>query len=125
MHFTIIVFLFLPFFCSCTSAAAPRSTKKTEKFYQNKWCAERSGQTEVRLDDGTRVDCLTNEFAIEVEFAHKWAESVGQSLYYSIKTGKQPGVLLILESPEDKRFLTRLQIVATKNNITIWPITAE
>ncbi|MFH1027609.1 MAG: hypothetical protein V1791_06370 [Pseudomonadota bacterium] len=35
-------------------------------------------------------------YAVEVEYAHKWAEAIGQSLYYSRMTGKKPGVVLIM-----------------------------
>jgi len=44
-----------------------------EKFYQDLWCADR-GQVEVRLEDGTRVDCLTECMAVEIDFAssNKW-----------------------------------------------------
>lgn len=77
------------------------------------------GRIEVRLDDGTRVDCLTSEYAVEVEFAQKWAESIGQSLYYAERTGKKPGVLLIM-GKDDQRYLTRLETVAVKSNIKVW-----
>jgi len=32
-----------------------------------------------------------SEEAIEIDFAEKWAESIGQSLYYSIQTGRRTG----------------------------------
>ncbi len=70
-----------------------------EKYYQQQWCSAQGGVAEYRLDDGTRVDCLTDTHAVEVDFARKWAESIGQALYYGLQTGKRPGVLLILESP--------------------------
>lgn len=92
-----------------------------EKYYQNQWCAEHNGATEYVLEDRTRVDCLTDTHAIEFDFAPKWAESVGQSLYYALKTGKKPGVVLILEKPEkDTRHLRRLKALAKKYNITVW-----
>jgi hypothetical protein len=34
-----------------------------EKYYQEKWCAEQSGKTEVVLPDRTRCDCLTKTHA--------------------------------------------------------------
>jgi len=51
----------------------------------------RGGAVEHRLHDGTRVDILTATHAIEADWSHKWAEAVGQSLYYSLITGKKPG----------------------------------
>ena len=94
----------------------------SEKFYQEQWCVEHSGVMEYRLDDRTRVDCLTDEYAIEFDFAAKWAESVGQSLYYALMTGKRPGVVLIMEGDDDDRFLDRLNSLAVKYNIKVWTV---
>lgn len=74
------------------------------------------------LDDGTRVDCLLLDYAVEFDFAEKWAESIGQSLYYSEKTNRKPGVVLILESQKDNKYLKRLQKVAEEHGITVWTI---
>lgn len=41
---------------------------------------------EYVLPDRTRVDCLTDEYAIEIEFAENWAESIGQAMYSQIGT---------------------------------------
>lgn len=91
-----------------------------EKDYQIPWCAEHNGELEVVLDDGARVDCLTAIHAVEFDFAHKWAESIGQSLYYAIKTGKKPGVVLIMDTKTDKRYFARLKEVARRHGITVW-----
>ena len=40
---------------------------------------------EVVMKDGTRCDILTSTHAIEVDFAKKWAEAIGQSLNYASK----------------------------------------
>lgn len=66
------------------------------------------GEIEYVLSDKTRVDCLTHVHAIEVDFAHKWYEAVGQSLFYSLHTGKRAGILLILEKPDDYKYFIRL-----------------
>jgi len=96
-----------------------------EKVYQNKFCSEIKGTTEFYLLDKTRVDCLTDNYAIEAEFAPKVYESIGQSLYYSVKTGKQAGILLILEQPSDQTYLNRLIPVANKYGIKIWTISPK
>lgn len=94
-----------------------------EKVYQKVFCDHINGETEFVLQDKTRVDCLSNEYAIEVDFASKWHESIGQSLYYAIATNKKAGVLLILEDEKrDARYLKRLKKVATTNHINIWTI---
>ena len=43
---------------------------------------------EVVMKDCTRCDILTATHAIEVDFARKWAEAIGQSLNYAMHTGK-------------------------------------
>ena len=78
---------------------------------------------EYVLSDRTRIDCLTEVYAVEVDFASKWAEAVGQALYYSIMTERRPGVVLIVETPRDLRYLERLHTIADRFNITIWVIT--
>jgi hypothetical protein len=88
-----------------------------ESYYQEKYCW---GEMEFVLPDKARVDCLTENFAMEYDFAKKWAESIGQALYYSRVTGKQPAVTLIVEKGKDQRYLKRF-IEATKGlNITLF-----
>lgn len=79
-----------------------------EKWYQEKWCTEQGGQAEVVLSDNTRADCITATHAIEHDFGPKWAEAIGQALYYSLQTGKRAGIVLILEKPEDRKYWIRL-----------------
>jgi len=102
-----------------------RSDKKkhNEKYYQTELCNELGGVMEQSLLDGTRIDCLTDEYAIEVDFSKKWAESVGQSLYYAEMTGKKPAVgFIVAESKTEKRQLTRLWILTKKYDIKIFKI---
>ncbi|MFZ5770524.1 MAG: hypothetical protein ACOY4W_03770 [Thermodesulfobacteriota bacterium] len=96
-----------------------------ESHYQEKWCAEHHGKAEVVLPDKTRADCLTENNAVEVEFGRKWAEAIGQSLYYSFQTGKRAGIVLILEKPQDRKHLLRLNSVINHYNLPIdaWTIT--
>ena len=95
-----------------------------EKDYQKKWCAEHGGRTEVVLDDHTRVDCLTDEYAIEFDFARKWAEAIGQARHYAVKTRKRPGIVLIIEDESEYRFLWRLlnSIRGDRKQWSVWVI---
>ena len=68
-----------------------------EKEYQAAWCSAHNGIMEYKLEDSTRVDCLTSDYAVEFDFASKWAESIGQSLYYAQRTKRKPAVVLIME----------------------------
>lgn len=88
--------------------AAKAAERYPEKYYQAAWCAEQGGQAEVVLADKTRADCLTATHAIEFDFGSKWAEAIGQSLYYSLQTGKRAGIVLILEDQQDRVYWLRL-----------------
>lgn len=92
---------------------------KSEKDYQEEWC---QGKKEYVLSDRTRVDCLTDTHAIEIEFAHKWKEAIGQSLHYSLMTGKKAGIVLIVRERNELKYLSALRKVveANKLNIQIW-----
>jgi len=96
--------------------------KHLEKYYQHQWNILYGGGIESKtLPDGSEVDILTPRYAVEVDFAPKWAESVGQSLYYADRTGMLPCVVLILEHPEkEQEELARLLVLARKYNITVW-----
>ncbi|PHR55833.1 MAG: hypothetical protein COA44_09330 [Arcobacter sp.] len=97
-----------------------------EKVYQEHFCKKFGGITEYRLEDKTRVDCLIQTHAIEVDFAKKWAESIGQSLYYASKTARKPAVLLIMEDEKrDQKYLDRLEHVSKTHNIDIWIINKD
>ena len=85
--------------------ALPLFGKQSERYYQEKFAREIGGQIEVVMKDGTRCDILTATHAIEVDFAKKWAESIGQSLNYAMQTGKRPGVALIVLSPSDNKYI--------------------
>ena len=92
--------------CSSFCFSAPPRTH-TESWYQERWCATR-GQMEVVMLDGSRADCVNATHAVEFDFGHKWAESIGQALNYGAQSGRTPGVVLILEKPGDKRYLRRV-----------------
>lgn len=106
------------------AAAAFAAHQYLEKDYQNKWCKEQKGRTEVIMEDRTRCDCLTDTYSVEFDFANKWAEAVGQSLNYSFKTGKKAGIVLILEEEKDKKYLDRLNamIKEKKLPIKVWSV---
>lgn len=95
---------------------------QVEKYYQDQWCTSDFGRKEVVLWDTTRVDCLAKDYAIEFDFAKKWAESIGQSLYYSKLTGKKPAVALILTAPTDYKYVKRIERL--DNGIKIFLIKA-
>ena len=95
--------------CLLMATAAHAKNKHPERWYQAQACPIIGGEMEVVLDDRTRIDCLTDEYAIEFDFGPKWAEALGQSLFYASKTGKRAGVILILEKPGDLRYKARIE----------------
>ncbi|PLY04752.1 MAG: hypothetical protein C0622_02270 [Desulfuromonas sp.] len=101
---------------------AEAAHRHPEKHYQQQWCDAAGGVTEFVLQDRTRVDCLLDEYAIEFDFANKWAEAIGQALYYGQMTDSRPGVVLILESTDDRRYLERLHVVADQYGIRVWTV---
>ena len=116
--FTILLILMLLIENNATAARLHQ-----EKEYQNVWCTKNHGIQEYMLYDKSRVDCLTQNYAIEFDFASKWGESIGQSLYYAAVTKRSPGVVLIMEDPQrDQKYLNRLNTVAQKHGIKVWTI---
>ena len=97
---------------------------KYEVYYQELWCDEWGGQAEVVLYDRTRVDCLLPDYAVEVKFAPRWAESIGQALYYAEVTNRRPAVLLIVR-PGEHRFLRRWHNAADGLGIRLFTIDYE
>ncbi len=117
----IVYFLFIfVFVTGCFETSSKRHHHK-EKYYQTKFCKKIDGKMEVRLSDKTRIDCLNDSYAVEVDFAKKWAEGIGQALYYADMSGKKPAVALIC-GKKDKRYLKRLEKVATKYHIKVFVI---
>jgi hypothetical protein len=80
-----------------------------EADYVESWCSEKGGIVEYVLPDKTRVDCLLDDYAVEFDFAEKWEEAIGQANLYANETGRDPGVVLIMEDPErDYKYLLLL-----------------
>lgn len=116
----ILLILSIMLLCAATH-------RHPEKFYQEKWCKENNGKTEYVLPDKTRCDCLTETHAVEFDFGEKWAEAIGQSLYYSLQTGKRAGIVLILEEESDYKFWIRLNTTIDhfKIPIDVWLMEGE
>ena len=71
------------------------------------------------MTDGTRCDILTEDYAMEVDFAHKWAEAIGQSLNYARLTGKRAGIVLIIKKNKDENHLDRVFKIIESYNLPI------
>ena len=94
-------------------------TTHPERWYAERAAAEYNGILELRMPDGTRCDIVTERHAIEVEFAPKWKEAIGQSLHYAAQTDLIAGILLILVEPKEERYLTQLREVIDHYDLPI------
>lgn len=104
-----------------------------EKEYQKAWCSESHTKKllmefraiEYVLSDKTRVDCVTDTHAIEFDFANKWAEAIGQALFYGAMTHKRAGIVIIVEDIEkDEKYYKRLKKAIIDNylQIDVWVV---
>ncbi len=104
----LVVIILISFTIRSVDVAAAKRNHH-EKWYQDLWVTAHGGRAEVVLKSGARCDILTNTHAVEVDFADKWAEGLGQAQHYASQTGKRAAVLLIMENGRDIRYLNRLR----------------
>lgn len=79
------------------------------------------GVAEFRLPDASRVDILTSTLAIEVDWAKKWAEAIGQAIFYALVTDRTPAILLLLRGKEtEARYLERARMAAGRLQIAVF-----
>ena len=90
-----------------------------EKDIANQWCQSMSGINEFRTKDGTYVDCLTEQYAVEVEYDNNWKEGVGQALHYAESTGKEAAIVFVKRAKSRKDYLSELLRVINKYNLPI------
>jgi len=87
---------------------------------------ELGGEREVSVTSGY-VDLLTDEYAIEVEFANKWKQAIGQALWYGLQTNKRPAIVLIKKSLRDQKYVNQLFSALNygaldhKLKVWVWP----
>ena len=118
MNYILTTLIFL--LVSATASALP------ESYYQDIFTAQIGGRTEVTAGDGTRCDILTDSYAIEVDFARKWGEAIGQSLNYGFQFNRQAGIVLILEKPSYRKHLIRVNSIIQHYDppIKVWEMRA-
>ncbi|MDB3867407.1 hypothetical protein N9333_01115 [Gammaproteobacteria bacterium] len=95
------------------------NTHASEKEISSRWCDEYKGIAEFRTINATYVDCLTSEYAVEVEFDYKWKESIGQSLHYAQATGKKPAIVFVRRHKSRVDYYTQLIDTITHHNLNI------
>ena len=76
---------------------------------------------EVLLWDHSRCDLVNARYAIEVDWAPKWPEAVGQTSYYAILLDREPAILLLVRNwKTELRYVMRAQIVCAKLGIRLF-----
>jgi hypothetical protein len=121
----LILIALLSFNSAAGSGAGGRTLPPDEKWHEADYVYHHcQGEVEHVLPDRTRVDCLTETHAIEYDWGKKWAEAIGQSLYYSAMTGKKAGIVLIVNPRTKDRYLKRINTAIDANNldIQVWTI---
>jgi hypothetical protein len=110
MRKSVLLLLFMLLQTQVSLAAsldADPSKLNKEIYYIAKWCEEQHGTHEFIMSDFTRIDCLTETEAIEFDWAYKWYEAIGQSLYYAYMSGKRAAIVLIAREGNDERYIDR------------------
>jgi len=90
-----------------------------ERDVNRAWCSSIGGNIEFRTKDGTYVDCLTSEYAIEAEYDNKWKEGIGQSLHYAESTNKKAGILFIKRAKSRKDYYNEMMRVIDRYDLPI------
>jgi len=93
-----------------------------EDYHNNIYCSKEKGIKEFILENKVRVDCLTKDYAIEMDWCNKWYEGITQALYYAMLTNNKAKLVLIKNSSNDNKYINRaLQTIRFYN----LPITLE
>ncbi len=101
-HVVIGVLLVTMLFIPCRQVEAKH--RNYESFYQKKDCEKKGGIMEYRLFNSRRIDCLTEEEAIEYDFQKKMFECLGQALYYGHVTKKRAVCSLIVSKKDSREY---------------------
>jgi hypothetical protein len=121
-----VAVLVVLFFGIRYAIAAPADSR--ERIYQERFCVRM--QLEYKFPDGTRADCLSDRYVIEVDFTEKWAESIGQALHYMLWPRDLPigerraGIILVCrharEICTDHTVRLKRVIEAFNLPVTVW-----
>ncbi len=111
---TLILFLLLALMTNLTA-------QSYEWNYRDSIQVILGGTVEYPVESG-RVDILTDEYAIEVEFANKWKDAIGQALWYGLQTNRQPAIVLVKKTKADYKYVIQLgsALNYAKLDIKVW-----
>lgn len=67
-----------------------------ERDYQRAYCMRPGWKIEVTLPDSRkRADCISPEYAVELDWVYKWRQCLDQAALYAQATGLKPLCVLI------------------------------
>lgn len=93
---------------------------RPETWYAAKLALKYHARAEVVCDaGGARCDMVSDREAIEVDWAPKWAEAIGQSLYYADRLDLTPAIILLTDGPADHRYVDRCRAVCQEQGIQL------
>lgn len=109
--------------------ASPVHAQELERDRQEQLCA--GMQMNRYLQNGTHLDCMTDDYAIEVDFSNKWAEAIGQSLMYAAELKRLPAIILVCKKDTDESlclkhgYLIEQTVNWWRIGMTVWHCAAE
>jgi hypothetical protein len=77
-----------------------RDSPEGERYWQQHYCGEMEFKKPIAT--GGKIDCLGEEIALEITWAHTWAKAIGQSLYYAAATHRKPVIVLLCASSQEE-----------------------
>ena len=104
--------------CLVNLSSLQVNAKYNEADHVDYYC---NGDIEFVLPDKTRVDCLTEAYACEYDWAkgNKVYECIGQALWYAQNTGKRPCCVLISKDAKPNEYTRRAQEIINYNHLYI------
>lgn len=88
-----------------------KNHKYQDADYKNAICSLLNGKTEVVIKGHGRADCVTDKYAMEVEFVDLWEQGVEQTERYA-KGSKKEGLLALVAENEEEN--TRANSIKSK-----------
>jgi|GEM_PF-2469669 len=106
-----------------TGSFAGAYAESKEEFFRQRLCA---GMKQERYLQHARsyVDCVSDTHAVEVEFANKFKQAIGQALHYAEQLKLKPGIILVCVEKDENclrhGLLTESALAYWRIPATIW-----
>jgi len=97
---------------------AQTGLSQSERHFAKLIQARLGGELEKVTDDKSRVDLLTSTHAYEIEYARKWKDAIGQSIWYALQTNSRAGIVLIMECKKDFMYVQKLITALEHSNLS-------